>query len=407
MDHENLLAGIYQAIKEMDVKDAKAYFKEQQHTNPALQELTIQDLAAHWLHADAMERVNQLNSHIPTGEDLWRAVCAWDPDPLKSPPREKLHAIFNLISSRRFAPVPLGKLRGEIMCTLEPEVCLAPELDSYYPTRQGFGLSDSNNDITRAIRYADGHPPESMYGLKHTATEDPRRTLRRFVSLGYVIMMIDDNWVKTGHALVLDADYGMKCHPWLVLSAKWLTDDECYVLEHETEFKKPAKKVLRDDSEALGVIPLPGHRNRTPIARLTHYGGKEERPEKFVTHFGEDFCFDFASMGQEQEDVTSPWGPDLVEIMNWWWDTVKEEEVCYTQAGAEYLRYNPATRRYQEPESVPRDEVGNIIEPLRDLSVDETPHEVGLAEADLGLSDLSGSSHGHGASGTSSADLKG
>ena len=169
--------------------------------------------------------------------------------------------------------------------------------------------------------------------------------------------------MQTGHALVLDADYGMRCHPWFVLSNSWWTHDEPWIHEHDTEFKVPAKKVLRDDEEALGFIPLDGQRNRIPIARLTHYEGKEEGQEKFVTNFGEEFCFDFERMGEDLDVEGSEWGPSLAEIMNWWWDPVGEEEVCYTQDGTEYLRYNPATRMYQEPESVPLDEVGNIIAP--------------------------------------------
>lgn len=399
MELDDLITVIYRETKQMNVEDAKSYFMERQRTNPTLRTLTIQDFAGIWLHRDALEREKKPNAPIPTGKDLWRAVCAWEPDPLRSAPREKLFDIYALIRSPRFAPVPLGKLRGEIMCALDPQVCLAPAEGSYVPRRKKFGFSPSNGDITRAIRYADGHPSEGMYRLKHTAAEDPERTLRRFVSLGYVLMMIDGNWVQTGHALVLDADHGIKCHPWFVLSNRWWTHEENWIHEHDTEFKVPAQKVLRDDEEALGVIPLEGQRNRTPIARLTHYRGKREGPEKFVTHFGEDFCFDFARMGQDREVVRSPWGPHLAEIMNWWWDPVREEEVCYTQDGREYLRYNPATRQYQEPELVPPDEVGNIIEAQQESSTDEIPFEAQWNDMDFEVSGSSGPCDGHGASG--------
>lgn len=359
MDQEDFLTEIYQATKTMAVDEAKAYLQKHQRAHPNLQHSTIQDLAAVWLHQDAMEREHSLRYPIPTAEDLWSAVCAWSPDPLHASPRQKLHEIFDLICSPRFAPVPLGKYRGEFMCALEPEVCLAPELDSFVPMRQGFDFSGSNGDITRAIRYADGHPSEGPSDAIRTAVEDC--TLRRFVSLGYILMLIDGNWTKTGHALVLDADYGRNCHPWLVLSAEWETDDENYVLEHETEFVRPPKKVARDDAEALGV--LPGHSNRTTIARFTHWAGRKENegPEKFVTHFGEDFSFDLSGVGELQGEVRSPWGPGLAQILNWWWDPIEKEEVCYTDAGIEYMRYNPLTREYRGCKKMPLDEVSNTV----------------------------------------------
>lgn len=256
-----------------------------------------------------MERQRQLVALVPTPNDLWAAVCAWEPDPLSSASNAALQRIIKLVDSSRFAPVPLDKLEGH-MCALEPSTCLHPPEDSYAPSRQKFNLSHSNTFSTHAIRYADGHPSESEHQPTWKATERP--TLQRFVSLGWVLMMLNGEWVKTGHALVLDADHNRHCHPWFVLAAEWETEDECYLLKHDTQIVRPPKKIKRDDSTTHGV--LPNHTNRTPIAKLVHANAAREGSEKFVTHFGKDFNFEFDRMGKNPNDVRSPWAQTLLRL---------------------------------------------------------------------------------------------
>ena len=360
---EEQLKDIYEDTRDLDVDIASAHFQEEKKKHSAFVNETLESFADHWLRSEAMEREQKLDAPIPTAEELWAAVRAWEPDPLQPTSNIALRQNLGLLDPRSFAPVPLGKLRGEIMCALEPEICLGPDDEIYFPRRQNFELSASNDVVTWAIDYAYGHPSgNDQYCTTHTATEDD--TLRRFISLGYVLMMIDGDWIKTGHVLVLDADHKRQCHPWFVLVTEWKTDDENYILEFETEFIKPAKRVKYNDRNALGV--LPGNLNRTPIARLTyHQGHIPEGEEKFVTHFGEDFNFEFdRRMGKFATEHRSPWGPDLAEVMPWWWDHVKSEEVCFTQDGKECMRFNPATRAYDGHRKVLQGQIGNIVEDL-------------------------------------------
>lgn len=168
-------------------------------------------------------------------------------------------------------------------------------------------------------------------------------------------------WKKTGHALVIDADQGRKNHPWIILAHEWETAEEIFAVENaDTGKLRPAKRVKRDDSKALGV--LPGHKNRTPIARLGQYG-KDDEKGPFVNHLGPDFAFDLVRAGKEGKNKQAPqWGTDLVEIMPWFWDPEKEEEVCYNTKCQEFMRYDPKTGEYSGPYTVPCDQVGKIAE---------------------------------------------
>ena len=262
------------------------------------------------------------------------------------------------------------------MWALEPSVCLAPGANDYRPRppRQTKRLdySLSNRFAIAAIKYADGHPSEGDYHLtdefdkRAAATPGPKRAtedriLRRFMALGFILMKINGAWVKTGHVLVIDASYGRRCHPWIVLAAEWRTNDEEYFERHETEIVQVPKKIRFNDPDALGI--LPPNNNRTTIAPLIPYGGIKVGNEKFASHFGVNFNFDLERMGRSNRGHRSPRGPDLADIMSWWWDPDNKQEVCYTPAGNLYMTYNPATRQYDRPYSGEvNDEVGNLIE---------------------------------------------
>ena len=272
----------------------------------------------------------------------------------------QLRGILQLARSSPFAPVPLGKLHGNIMCALEPEDCIGSDIETYTPGREGFALSPSFYDAICAINYADGHPSENEYLLKRLATED--KTLRQFVSLGWVMIKTNGPWIKTGHALVIDASHHRKCHPWFVSARQLETDSEDDFQKYDTDIMEPATKVKKkNDRNALGVFP--GNNNRTPIARLTHFGWAPEGEEKFVSHFGVDFNFEFDRLvGIPDDEIRGEWGPDLVQILDWWWDPIKQEEVCYTHDEKECMRYNPSTREYNDPHALLEERVGIILE---------------------------------------------
>ena len=79
---DTLLKQIYDDTKEMDVKAASVYFERAKAANVALANETLEGFAEYWLTKEAMERQQKLNIPIPTAEDLWTAVRAWEPDPL-------------------------------------------------------------------------------------------------------------------------------------------------------------------------------------------------------------------------------------------------------------------------------------------------------------------------------------
>ena len=261
------------------------------------------------------------------------------------------------------------------MCALEPCICLDPGENAYSPRppkqTKMLDLSSSSHFAIRAIKYADGYHSEASISMTHQedknwpVTSGPRMAtddyvLRRFIPLGYILMRICGRWVKTGHALIIDASYGRKCHPWIVLAAEWDTNDEEYMERHGTDVVKLPKKVKFNDPDPFGI--LPNSNNRTVIAPLKHCEGTKVGNEKFASHFGLDFSFDLESMGTRIEDHRSEWGPDLADIMSWWWDPEKKEEICYTSDGEPCIRYDPATRKYEGPGAATPDEVGNILD---------------------------------------------
>ena len=180
---------------------------------------------------------------------------------------------------------------------------------------------------------------------------------------------------STGHVLVLDADHGRKCHPWIVLAHEWEMENwEDMDIDYDQRLIYAEKRVMKNDSKAHGVLPLPNHHNRTPIARFEHYDkGKVEGKEKFVTHFGPDFSFDVVRKGKQRSDKRSKYGPDLAEIMDWYWDPDNNEEVCFTEAGNEYYRYYPV-KGYSAPKVVPKAQNGNIMEDVSLESRTEQPN---------------------------------
>lgn len=213
---------------------------------------------------------------------------------------------------------------------------------------------------TDAISYADGYPSENQLLLTMEARNDD--VLRRFVSLGWVMMARDgQNWKKTGHVLVIDADEGRHHRSWFILAYEWETDEEHYPDEGaNTGMLRPPKRVKRDDSKALGV--LPGNSNRTTIAYLIHYAEADETVP-FVKYFGPDFAFDFKRFGKERKRKdASQWGPDLVEIMDWYWDPKEKKDICFNKAGQVYMTYDSKTGEYGGPYAIPPDEVGNIVD---------------------------------------------
>lgn len=379
------------------------YFSNAQKRDPTLRAIAKEDFSLFCMQQSGLEREQNRRMSSPvsipslpnpysstkeltsmpiaaplgTAQELWNAVCAWEPDPMNSPPAAApIPRIHELLRRESFGRVPLGMLQLRdfaCMCALEPTLCLPPDEDAYspmIPTNPPLTKAHSVQNAVRAIKYADSHPSEASIHMasardkKAGANTAPRLAtdddiLRRFMPLGYISMKIRGEWVKTGHTLVIDASYGRKCHPWFVLAADFETYDEEYFFKHGSYTVEVPKTVSLHDHDAIGV--LPGNSNRTTIAKLEHCDDTRRRNEKFVSHFGENFKFQFKRMGQDASHVRLQRGPDRVHITDWWWDPKDEVEVCFTPIGRPYIRYNPKVRRYDGPKDDLLDEMGNIL----------------------------------------------
>jgi hypothetical protein len=157
-----------------------------------------------------------------------------------------------------------------------------------------------------------------------------------------------DIWTKTGHVLVMDMDDRKLRHrqPWFVLASEWPTDGE---ETQDGDFTFYAqKRVLRNNRGVYGVFP--GDHNRTPICAIWPYGRQPKKGEVILKQFGENFKFEPARFRGHRCAKASRFGPSLARVMDWYWDPETKQEVCYTEAGLEYMRYDRAPGEYSFPD---------------------------------------------------------
>lgn len=350
------LGSVLIAIRTMSLADAKAYFVDEQEERWPDCNLTILlESFSHWfLKPDITNQLLVRAPTAPPAEQLWEAISAWEPWPGGS--NSSSDTVLTLISDSGLDFVPLGKLKGRnILCALKPaKGCLAPITETGSLPNLGLERSDTP---TTAISYGKA----SSYGVK--IIEDVGPMLRRFVPLGW--LMISDfteaqgrwdpshYWEMSGHVLVIDADRGRECHPWLVLANEWESDDSSDWEDRE-RIIRPPKRVGKNYDEARGVFP--NDLNRTTITRLEHCGGFHPATP-FLKQFGPDFEFvltgtcpgylKWSDTDDIDSDNLSERGPDLAEIMHWYWlDSEESMEICFNEAGEEYMRYDPRTAQY-------------------------------------------------------------
>ena len=251
--------------------------------------------------------------------------------------------MHDLLGSDRFENITLGKLRGQTRLDLIPAIGILPSSDIPDEcTSFDFAYTDGG-----AISYPDGHPSEGdqMYSVK--APNDHK--LRRFMTLGWVIEVRNNDsrdWERTGHVLVMDMDEGRNRHPWFVLASQWPDERDVPLNDDFTIYAE--KHVKRNDPNVYGVFLE--DRNRTPIARL-RYPASTAASGPMLLQFGPDFEFDVTRVGGEtRRGLRTESGPELANIMHWYKDESKDEEVCYSPDGKEYMRYDRKTKQYSYPE---------------------------------------------------------
>lgn len=129
-------------------------------------------------------------------------------------------------------------------------------------------------------------------------------------------------------------------------ASKWPTDDEDEAPDR-TFTIKAGDRVARNDTTAPGI--LPGEDNRTPLGAVKPLKGPDMNTP-VLKQFGEDFVFETVHLGGHLAHRVSAYGPALAKIGDWYWDPERKEEVCYTDGGAEYMRYKPETKIYSFPD---------------------------------------------------------
>jgi len=273
----------------------------------------------------------------PTPKEFWDAAYSFGRSSHKAGTHSKL---YNFLTDPCVDVMPLGKLWGEKTLKLLPCLGALPDTD-LTDKLTNFDFAPTN---CGAIYYPDGHPAEDVSHTNLSSSDDDK--LRRFASLGWVIE-VDRNgsWARTGHVLVIDMGSDRDRHPWFVLASVCPSEYEQYDGGYTFRVEE---RVIRDDKNQDGVFP--GDKNRTPICKIVPWGKSKDVTGPVLKLFDKDFEFAPERMGGHiRAKADTPWGPDLAHVTDWYWDPVKEEEVCYARNGNEYMRYNPKTEKYKYP----------------------------------------------------------
>ncbi|KAL8770274.1 MAG: hypothetical protein Q9209_003910 [Squamulea sp. 1 TL-2023] len=287
----------------------------------------------------------------PTNADFWKA--AYDYDPLGPNPPGDGSALQKILTSGRMERIPIGRIYGRTLLKLLPVIGALPAPDNPdFEAPFDYAATDSV-----AISYQDGHLSEEELASQRTELPSGAMThtpatikaksddiLRRFAALGWVLQEAPNGeWNKTGHVLVIDMDDRdvRHRHPWLILASEWPTDG---AETSEGGFTIYAEdEVDRDESAVLGVFP--GDNDRTTIFRIKPRAGETNVP--VIERLGD--AFDFVPDhpgGQSRTTIQSGNGPALADVMEWYWDPITEQEVCYTKHGFEYMRYDRKAKEY-------------------------------------------------------------
>lgn len=286
----------------------------------------------------------------PTEGDFWNAAYDFDPLAPTQPPGPT--TLVQLLTLGQLQPIMLGKLYGQTTLKLLPAIGVLPNdpIPNFH-SALSFAATDS-----AAIIYPDGHPAietsplalpsDSQTSVKITDSQDDK--LRRVAALGWVIQSYSEGqWGKTGHVLVMDMGdkRARDRHPWFVLVSEWPTDGE--ETAEGTFTYRAEERIYRDDDTEWGVFP--GSKNRTPICMIKPMG-KSDSSKPVLNQFGKEFNFDTVRLGGHRRHRPSIFGPALAKIRDWYWDPETKQEVCCTDGGLEYMRYDRETMEYSFPD---------------------------------------------------------
>ena len=270
----------------------------------------------------------------PSAQQFWRA--AYDFDPLARHDGD----LVQMVDSKKLQRVPLGRLEGTRL-ELEPDL---RALEQSYA--RVYNIPLPRLKFQSAISYYECHPSEDEEMVRVEADNDT--LLRRFLCLGWVIMIDEYGWIRTGHVLVIDMDETAikKRHPWFLLASEWY-DDHCRYPDGDRTIYAE-QFVEQDRSDVDGIFP--NTHNRTTVARLRSAQLEEHKKTgPFLQYFNPSFQFEITRFGQPTQQRNDPRylkGTYLPVLMQLYWNDKTKEEICYNEDKMVYFRYNRLTGHY-------------------------------------------------------------
>ena len=312
----------------------EAFVRAKENYPLLLRDKTHPDFSRYSLQKLNLQRQAKQMLPPPTAQQFWNAAYAFG-RPIDGQAGYN-NELYSLLTSGRIGTIPLGKLSGQ------RKLRLVPALGALPVTEQPRDITTFNYAETHsgAVMYPGGHPSEETLNKWISSAADDK--LRRFASLGWVIQEDGSGpYTKTGHVLVMDMATDRDRHPWFILAFNWPSEDEQFdgsFIVHAPE------RVFHNDKYTDGVFP--GDSNRTTIGKISPFGKSENGTGPLLKRFSEDFEFTLLRDDAPRQGEDVEWGPDLVYVMDWYWDPDMEEEVCYKD-GSEYLRYKPETDKYK------------------------------------------------------------
>ena len=105
--------------------------------------------------------------------------------------------------------------------------------------------------------------------------------------------------------------------------------------------------VSHGQSTAPGVFP--GDRDRTTVAPIIPLDGSKGNDTPTLKQFREDSGFTLSRPHSQPCEGDPENGPALAHVMNWFWDPVAKQEVCYRADGPECMHHDGKTEEYSYP----------------------------------------------------------
>ena len=291
----------------------------------------------------------EFEAPAPSAQQFWQS--AYDFNPLPGWDND----LVKIIDSDKLRRVPLGRLYGTQL-ELEPDLIALAESHS-----RVYNMPLQHLEFPSAVSFYECHPSENERMIRVRGDQDT--LLRRFLCLGWVIMVDGNQWIRTGHVLVIDMDEtaDKKRHPWFLLSSEWYDDHCLYPDGDRTIYAEQFVEHGRSDVDGI----LPKTNNRTTVARLrSKQLNEQKKTGPFLQYFNSNLEFEITRFGQPEQGQNDPRylkGTYLPVLMDLYWNDQTKEEVCYNEDEMVYFRYNRLTGDYNYDQPAATD---NYIERL-------------------------------------------